>query len=55
MKISILGTRGIPARYGGFEACAEEIATRLARRGHEIKVYCRSDDPSSSPKEYKGV
>jgi glycosyltransferase involved in cell wall biosynthesis len=41
MKIAILGTRGIPARYGGFETFAEELATRLAGRGHSIVVYCR--------------
>ena len=41
MKIAIRGTRGIPARYGGFETFAEQIATRLAARGHEVVVYCR--------------
>lgn len=41
MKIAILGTRGIPARYGGFETLAEELCQRLARRGHEAVVYCR--------------
>jgi glycosyltransferase involved in cell wall biosynthesis len=42
MKIAILGTRGIPARYGGFETFAEQLANRLARNGHEVVVYCRS-------------
>jgi glycosyltransferase involved in cell wall biosynthesis len=41
MKIAILGTRGIPARYGGFETFAEQIATHLAARGHHVTVYCR--------------
>lgn len=41
MKIAILGTRGIPARYGGFETLAEELSRRLAERGHEVTVYCR--------------
>src|SRR5678810_1336249 len=41
MKLAILGTRGIPARYGGFETFAEELSTRLAARGHSITVYCR--------------
>ncbi len=41
MKIAILGTRGIPARYGGFETLAEQLATRLAARGHAVTVYCR--------------
>jgi len=48
MKIAILGTRGIPARYGGFETFAEEVSRRLARRGHDVTVYCRRHytDPS---------
>ena len=41
MRIALLGTRGIPANYGGFETFAEEIASRLAARGHEVVVYCR--------------
>ncbi len=41
MKIAILGTRGIPARYGGFETFAEQLSARLAARGHEVTVYCR--------------
>lgn len=45
MRIAILGTRGIPASYGGFETFAEEISTRLARLGHEVTVYCRERHP----------
>jgi glycosyltransferase involved in cell wall biosynthesis len=41
MKIAILGTRGIPARYGGFETLADQLSKRLAERGHEVRVYCR--------------
>ena len=41
MRFAILGTRGIPARYGGFETFAEELSTRLAARGHHVTVYCR--------------
>ncbi|MBM3744483.1 MAG: glycosyltransferase family 1 protein [Acidobacteria bacterium] len=41
MRIAILGTRGIPARYGGFETFAEELGQRLASRGHQVTVYCR--------------
>lgn len=42
MRIAILGTRGIPARYGGFETLAEELSARLAAAGHEVTVYTRS-------------
>ena len=41
MRIAILGTRGIPARYGGFETLAEQLSQGLAARGHEVTVYCR--------------
>lgn len=51
MRIAILGTRGIPASYGGFETFAEELSTRLAAAGHEVTVYCRSCGPA----EYRGV
>jgi glycosyltransferase involved in cell wall biosynthesis len=52
MRIALLGTRGIPANYGGFETFAEEISIRLAERGHRVTVYCRSKCSSS---EYRGV
>src|SRR3954470_11148882 len=52
MRIAILGTRGIPARYGGFETFAEELSTRLAERGHQVAVYCRAGHTSSN---YRGV
>jgi len=55
LRISILGTRGIPASYGGFETCVEEISTRLAARGHDVRVYCRSAYPNGQSRSYKGV
>jgi glycosyltransferase involved in cell wall biosynthesis len=48
LKIAIAGTRGIPARYGGFETFAEELSARLVERGHEVAVYCRDAGESSS-------
>ncbi len=39
MEIVITGTRGIPARYGGFETFAQELALRLRARGHEMTVH----------------
>ncbi len=41
MKLALLGTRGLPARYGGFETFAEELSARLAARGHQVVVYGR--------------
>ena len=52
MRIAILGTRGIPASYGGFETFAEELSTRLAARGHHVAVYCRARHSETS---YRGV
>jgi glycosyltransferase involved in cell wall biosynthesis len=52
VRIAILGTRGIPARYGGFETFAEELSTRLVLRGHRVTVYCRERNPEST---YRGV
>lgn len=55
MRIAILGTRGIPASYGGFETFAEHLSTRLAARGHEVTVYCRAHYVSPRQIEYQGV
>jgi glycosyltransferase involved in cell wall biosynthesis len=41
MKIAIVGTRGIPNRYGGFERFAEQISSTFADHGHQVTVYCR--------------
>jgi glycosyltransferase involved in cell wall biosynthesis len=47
LKIAIVGTRGIPNRYGGFEQFAEKVSSTLADRGHEVTVYCRK--PFTTP------
>ena len=52
MRIAIIGTRGIPANYGGFETFAEELSTRLVARGHDVTVYCRARHPVAL---YRGV
>ena len=52
MRFAIVGTRGIPARYGGFETFAEELSTRLAGRGHQVTVYGRERHPEPC---YRGV
>lgn len=45
MKIAILGTRGIPNNYGGFEQLAEFLSVALVKRGHEVYVYNSSLHP----------
>ena len=52
MRIALLGTRGIPANYGGFETFAEELSIRLAERGHQVAVYCRERNQNCC---YRGV
>lgn len=41
-SIAMIGTRGVPAAYGGFETAVEEVGKRLAARGHRVTVYCRN-------------
>jgi len=55
MRIAILGTRGIPANYGGFETFAEHLSTRLVARGHQVTVYCRAHYVSPRQIEFQGV
>lgn len=55
MRIAILGTRGIPANYGGFETFTEHLSTRLVARGHDVTVYCRSHYVSPRELEFQGV
>jgi glycosyltransferase involved in cell wall biosynthesis len=55
MKIAMLGTRGVPASYSGFETCVEELGSRLAQRGHQVTVYCRSHHIITDQPVYKGM
>ena len=55
MRVALLGTRGIPANYGGFETFAEQLSVRLARRGHEVTVYCRANNIRTRELVYQGV
>jgi glycosyltransferase involved in cell wall biosynthesis len=54
MKIAIIGTRGIPNHYGGFEQCAEYLALGLVKRGFEVAVYNSHNHPYQE-KEWNGV
>lgn len=54
MKIGIIGTRGIPNRYGGFEQLAEYLAVGLVQKGHVVTVYCVNNHPYQE-KSYQGV
>ncbi|MEO8276963.1 MAG: glycosyltransferase [Thermoanaerobaculia bacterium] len=42
LRVALVGSRGIPARYGGYETLFAELAPRLIARGFDVTVYCRS-------------
>lgn len=54
LKIAIIGSRGIPAKYGGFETFVDEISKRLVAKGYEIHVSCEGGITPKIPK-YNGV
>ncbi len=54
IKIGIIGSRGIPNNYGGFEECAQQIGVRLVKMGHAVWVYNSHNHPYAE-KEFEGV
>lgn len=54
MKIAIIGTRGIPNHYGGFEQATEYLSVGLADKGHEVTVYCSGNNPYKK-NEWNGI
>ena len=55
MRIAMIGQRGLPATYGGVEHHVQELAVRLAERGHDVVVYCRRNYTDSPKTSYRGV
>ncbi len=55
LRIAMLGTRGIPASYSGFETCVEELGSRLVQRGHRVTVYCRTHHIKYPRRTYRGM
>ncbi|MDA8090357.1 MAG: DUF1972 domain-containing protein [Nitrospiraceae bacterium] len=56
MRIAILGARGIPACYSGYDTLVEELACGLARaNGADVLVYCRRNYYKNRPAHYGGV
>ena len=54
MKIGILGTRGIPNLYGGFEECAQQLGSRFVKMGHQVWVYNSHRHPYDQ-KSFEGI
>jgi len=55
IRIAMLGTRGAPASYSGFEICVEELGARLASRGHDVTAYCRVPHITFEGTSYRGM
>ena len=55
VKITFIGTRGLPAAYSGFETAVENIGARLAARGHDVTVYCRPHMVDGRHEHYRGM
>ncbi|MEO7933613.1 MAG: WecB/TagA/CpsF family glycosyltransferase [Chthoniobacterales bacterium] len=54
-KIAFLGSRGVPARYAGFETVVDELGGRLVERGYNVSVYNRSNYYPEKPREHRGM
>ncbi len=55
LKVALIGSRGVPARYGGYETLVEELGRRLVERGLEVTVYCRSHYTDRDLRSYLGM
>jgi glycosyltransferase involved in cell wall biosynthesis len=55
MKMAMLGTRGLPAAYSGFETAVENLGSLLVARGHEVVVYCRPHMVQGRHRRFKGM
>lgn len=53
-RVAIVGSRGIPGRYGGFETCAERLGTGLVELGYAVTVACPKGQAYREP-TYQGV
>lgn len=53
LRFAMIGTRGVPAQYGGFETAVEEVGARLVERGHDVVVYCRNE--GQQQREHRGM
>ncbi|MFL6197275.1 MAG: DUF1972 domain-containing protein [Thermoanaerobaculia bacterium] len=55
LSVALIGSRGIPGRYGGYETLMEELSVRLLARGFQVTVYCRSHSTPPGLKSWRGV
>ncbi len=55
LRIAIIGSRGYPYVYSGYETLVKELAERIIKRGHCVRVYCHSSLFDSKPKKLNGI
>lgn len=55
LRIALIGTDGLPARYGGFETCVAQLAPRLAALGHQVEVFGSSRGRSARAADGPGL
>lgn len=55
MRIAFIGQKGIPAKSGGVEKYVEQLALRMAEKGHEVFVYARPHYTDPALRAWKGV
>lgn len=55
LSVALIGSRGIPGRYGGYETLMEELSVRLVARGFRVTVYCRSHSTPRNLKSWRGA
>jgi glycosyltransferase involved in cell wall biosynthesis len=55
LRIAMIGSRGVPARWGGIERHVEELSALLVERGHHVTVFCRSNYVQERVPEHRGM
>ena len=55
MRVAIIGTRGYPYVYSGYETFIKELVERLVKKDVEVVVYCHRNLFSKRPKKVNGV
>ncbi len=55
MKVAFIGQKGMPAKFGGVERHVEELASEIAKNGHEVFVYVRNNYTDKKINQYRGV
>ena len=55
LKIAIIGSRGYPYVYSGYETLVKELSERLVKKGHRVRVYCHKSLFKKRPKNVNGI